>query len=280
MRNAVYFGMIMVISLWFVGFGCMSYSYRSDVDAAAAKAAVRGARGKYCIAAFSCSRQTEMYLLLAIKNATGGWHVAADELDRELITKRLNDLCHTRYPELFAANGDAAVPLSVELTLNGDQNTGKTLAYSIPAFMTMTIFPVMAVQEFNGQVRVKPLNAAVSSNTSRSFVSKDWMEASVFSPLGLIYFPETPTRPITRGIMLDNDVLMSIQTEPLIDVIALEVAGHDREYAQLSSQPAGDRMEKSGKSDSVNPTASGKAPGGGVVAPVEPASSAPGSLPF
>ena len=268
---------IMTLAFWFAGSGCMSYSYRTDVDMAKART-IKPGRAKYYIASFKFQNEKNsendvlLYNLFDDKSATTPEEQEASAL------KRLNEYDCQHHPELFAGDGEAAVPLAVALKVSGGRCSGETLAHVLGAVLAadMMLYPACTVDCFDYQLQVKPVAGEPAAATA--FYSKHWLYCSPFSPVGLIYWRNDASVEPRRGVLITEDVNKEQYIEVLTDAIALEILKHDREYAALTKVAAKTAAPTPlSSSRTSSPTA--KAPGGGVVAPSEPATSG-GITPF
>jgi len=278
---------------------CMSVGYRVDLKTEEGKDAASKLKSppRYYIAAFSYDSKEAR----APKAADFSGHIDpfADKKPEDRNTPRdidnLRDLvsneCRARYPTLFAADGEMAVPILVLIKAEiGEENA--TIGPFLSGFCTLGTIPGPFSMQFVYKVNVAPCEGALQAPSqelpdTRACVFEQAGWVTVFSPLGLIpYWGKTDDPPVSFTMSNMDTGMADFKRRNLAlfaDAIAIELLKRQPQLAAIAPRPASLLAAPSSiyaaPAGSAPAPAPSQAPGGGLVAPTsQPQSSGINSL--
>lgn len=266
---------------------CSSEGYRVDLKPQEALAAVKPLQGKYFISSLRYVKGDEMspaagdFFIKDIDAFNYTKDPAGNSPEKiEMLRAALQERCRERFPSVFAADGELAVP--VEVSINAHYGDQQMIGPMICGF-TMGVVPGPFSMEHIYEVSAgpcRPMGAAPSPAVPcRKAVYTQVGWAALF-PTGLIpyFWSETDEKPVCYSISSMAPLLRQISGRTLAllaDAIAMEIAAKQKDLAGIPEQIAGP-----GAIVYASPLPSSKtaAPGGGIVAPAQEPASQTGAL--
>jgi len=186
--------LIAAIALPAVLASCASQGYLTDMNPAAAKEAAKGAKGPFYIDRLLIQNkdgnfhQANLNACFQPKHA-GPFTQASDLSLQEELRAELMACCRQRHPSLFAADGEEAVPIAVEMKIESGELYWAGL---LPGLMTLFIIPMKKHFNYDYDIRVVPEGKEAEEGASKipvkRFKGDHIRYMSVYTPLGLNYW--------------------------------------------------------------------------------------------
>ncbi len=199
--------------------------------------------------------------------------------DMEQLRRLLSGECRSRFPGLFAPDGETGVPVAVCIDcVMGEENV--KLGAFLSGFCTLGTIPGPYSMQFIYKVNVLPCDGAIPQGASlpdtRDCVFEQAGWVSVLSPLGLIPFwgkTDEPPRSFTLSDMERGIAQIRSRSLALMaDAVAIELSKRQALLAGVPESSATTALPAPALQPSGGLPAQGsgpsQAPGGGIVAPV------------
>ena len=216
--------------------GCMSYAGKTDADLGGARRAAPGISGKFYIASINYSGDGGANPLAGDCRNLGPLTMKSSAAAAMAI-RELNEYCRNAYPTVFAAAGESAFPLAVQLNCQGGTQGDFSQIFCI---FTAGLLPGAFPGESRCILKVTEAGDHVGRRVPVYFTVDSPQYFSALSPLGLIYWGETKqlTVPFKRCTIFDMTITRDLRDDfaaAVAAAIVREIARHNREYLQPPS---------------------------------------------
>lgn len=251
---------------------CMCQGYVSDVKSEDAAKAAKELKAKFYVSRLNLPSETSVCKLCFSEIPAGPND--SSRMSPELVERcraQFAKACKERYGELFADDGETAVPLAVDLNVSLDDDTDFTGI--LPFVLSATVLPGHKWRVCKYKLQAAPMESPglAQAQDSRSFGTEHYSYLTFYSPFGLIYWGGTEkfSSPIRRDTMLNERKLdedaRKERLDACVDVLVERIAKGGAAFSQAAacvSTPAGRNPFLLQGQPGAKPL-----PGGGIVAP-------------
>jgi len=174
--------------------GCASQGYLTDMSPVAAKEAAKSVKGPFYIDRLVILNKEGTFhqanLNACFQPSHAGPFTQASDLSlQEELRAELMACCRQRHPSLFAAEGEEAIPIAVEMKIESGELYWAGL---LPGIMTLFVLPMKKHFNYDYELRVLPERRdpqeALPRPPPKNFKGDHIRYTSIYTPLGLNYW--------------------------------------------------------------------------------------------
>ena len=256
----------------FLSYGCATEGYRVDLKPEQAQTAAKAAKGKYFIASFHYEKSANIAISAGDLTANDinvfNPDTTKDSPDKiEKLRQVLQATGRARYPAIFAADGEQAIP--IEVMIKASKGDEQMIGPMLCGF-TLGVVPGPFSLEHIYEINVVPYPPAGAAESFKKVCYTQAGSAALF-PTGLIgSFSETDDPPMRYMLGNTAPYIQMIQKRTLglfSDAIVMELVARQAEFAGVPTIAAGQESVVFRPSGGVGSGKLPVVPGGGIVAP-------------